>query len=57
MTNPQRLLRYYVNLFGLGGIDLLYYKYGTCYCQYAHNTLLWASKTCCCCIIAYTNYP
>ncbi len=44
-----------VNIFGLGGIDLLHYccccraSTETCYCQYIHNMLLWACKIYCCC--------
>ncbi len=42
-----------VNVFGLGGIDLLHCcsraSIETCYCQYIHNTLLWACKKYCCC--------
>ncbi len=43
-----------VNVFGLGGIDLLRFcgraSTETCYCQYVHNMLLWACKIYCCCI-------
>ncbi len=43
-----------VNVFGLGGIDLLRCCCGractgTRYCQYIHNMLLWACKKYCCC--------
>ncbi len=44
-----------VNVFGLGGIDLLRCcccgraSTETCYCQYIHNMLLWACKKYCCC--------
>ncbi len=45
-----------VNVFGLGGIDLLHCCFccgrastETCYCQYIHNMLLWACKKYCCC--------
>ncbi len=45
-----------VNVFGLGGIDLLRCccccdraSTETCYCQYIHKLLLWACKKYCCC--------
>ncbi len=45
-----------VNMFGLGGIDLLCFCFccsrastETGYCQYIHNMLLWACKKYCCC--------
>ncbi len=56
-----------VNVFGLGGIDLLRCcccccgraRTETCYCQYIHNMLLWACKKYCCCkyIIHEINPP
>ncbi len=50
-----------VNVFGLGGIDLLCCcccgtaSSETCYCQYIHTMLLWACKIYCCCTYNMNN--